>query len=209
MLDKYAEKVGFKLTKEIGFDMTKKVPLIDLYFMNLCFGINLRSIDKSSKCGCVFVAGDGAILSSGYNNPIRGADDNNIPQTRPEKYFFYEHSERNAIYNAARHGIKLMGSTVFVTGFICFDCLRGMIQVGVERIVYGPLQVKMGEIRENELYKHLLNEQSIVIERFKYDEGLYFLNPVAKYMVDIKKEQGIDDVSFHWDISQKKRIVSR
>ncbi len=207
MLEEYAEKMGFKFTVNNGFDEIKKVPLKDLYYMNLCFDINLRSVDKSSKCGCVFVADDGAILSSGYNNPVRGANDMNIPTTRPDKYFFMEHSERNAIYNAARHGVKLMNSTVFVTGFICFDCLRGMIQVGVRRICYGPLQVKMGEIRENELYKHLLGEQDITIDRFRYDEGLFFLNPIAKYMVDAKKEQGIDDVLFSWSGRKKEDFL--
>ena len=200
MLDKLAKEKGFKLTEENGFDDLGR-PCRDLYFMNLCFGVNLRSIDKSSKCGCMFVAEDGAMLTSGYNSPVRGSDDANIPDTRPDKYLFMEHSERNAIYNSAKHGIKLDGGTVYVTGFMCFDCLRGMIQVGTKRIVYGPLQVKMPEIRERDLYKHLLAEQSIIIERFEYDDGLYFLNPMAKFMVDIKKEQGIEDVNFQWNCS--------
>ena len=122
MLDKYAEKMGFDFSVNNGFDEIKKVPLRDLYYMNLCFDINLRSIDRSTKCGAIFVAGDGAMLSSGYNNPVRGADDMNVPTTRPDKYLFMEHSERNAIYNAAKHGTKLDGSTVYVTGYMCFDC---------------------------------------------------------------------------------------
>ena len=185
---------------EFGMDELGR-PCKDLYFMNLCFGVNLRSIDESSKCGSMFVANDGSMLTSGYNNPVRGSDDTNIPTSRPEKYLFMEHGERNAIYNSARHGIKLEGSTVFITGFPCFDCLRGIIQVGAERIVYGPLQVVMPETQEKDFYKILLYGQPIIIERFKYDGGLYFLNPIAKYMVNLKKAQGIEDVDFTWNTS--------
>lgn len=198
MLEKLAKEKGFELTEENGFDDLGR-PNIDLYYMNLCFGINLRSIDKSSKCGCIAARQDGAFLSSGYNNPLRGADDHNIPDKRPDKYSYMEHSERNAIYNAARHGIEINGCTFYVTGFPCIDCLRAMVQSGATKIVYGPLQTAMAETRMFDLYKDLLNRQSIIIERFKYDNGLYFLNPIAKCMIDLKKEAGISDITFQWN----------
>ena len=124
MLDKFAEKNNFKLTEENGFDELGR-PYFDLYYMNLCFGVNLRSIDKSSKCGCIATHQDGALLSSGYNNPIRGAEDKNTPDMRPSKYDHMEHSERNAIYNSARHGIELNNSIFYIlpdieTGFSSF-----------------------------------------------------------------------------------------
>ena len=199
MLDILAKEKGFVLSEENGFDDLGR-PCIDLYYMNLCFGVNLRSIDKSSKCGCIAAHKDGAFLSSGYNNPLRGSDDHNIPDVRPDKYAYMEHSERNAIYNAARHGIKIYGSTFYITGFPCIDCLRGMVQSGAKKIIYGPLQVKMPEIREDALYSGVLKKQTIVIKRFVYDEGLFFLNPIAKFMVDLKKEAGIPDVKFEWNV---------
>lgn len=199
MLDKYAEKMGFELTEENGFDKVKRVPCRDLYFMNLCFSINLRSIDKSTKCGCLISHDDGALLSSGYNSPIRGADDNNIPDKRPDKYDYMEHSERNAIYNAARHGIEIYNSIFYITGFPCIRCLRAMIQSGAKTIIYGPLQAaQLG----NDIfgrYSDILKKQVVVIKRFKYDEGLYFLNPIAKYMIDLKKEAGIPDITYQWN----------
>jgi len=170
----------------------------DLYFMNLCFGVNLRSIDTSSKCGCIAVAEDGAMLSAGYNGPFRGANDKEIPMTRPEKYYFMEHSERNAIYNAARHGIELMGCTFYVTGFPCIDCLRSMIHAGAKQIVYGPLQTKMKIPLE--VYEQLLKGQPIKIKRFEFDEDLFELNPSAKKAIDSMKERDIEDITFEWNV---------
>ena len=198
MFKEIAEKKGFILSKENGFDELQR-PCKDLYFMNLCFNISFRSIDRSSKCACVVVHKDGAILSSGYNNPIRGSNDKNIPHTRPVKYSYMEHGERNAIYNSARHGINISDSVFYITGFPCVECLRGMIQSGAIKIIYGPYVAKMCESDEFSLFEKILEKQPIIIERFKYDEGLFFLNPIAKIMVEKKKEQNIKDIDFEWN----------
>ena len=54
---------------------------------------------------------------------------------RPLKYKYVEHAERNAVYNAVRHGTPLEGSIAVVTMFPCCDCARALIQVGVSNIV--------------------------------------------------------------------------
>ena len=42
-------------------------------------------------------------------------DDNKIDrQKKPEKYFWFEHAERNAIYNAARIGVSTKGCTIYL-----------------------------------------------------------------------------------------------
>jgi dCMP deaminase len=54
-------------------------------------------------------------------------------QERPEKYFWFEHAERNAIYNAARIGVSLKNSTIYLTsGLPCMDCARGIVNSGVK-----------------------------------------------------------------------------
>ena len=106
----------------------------DNYYMNIAKLVSERSIDPNSQFGCVAVGSGGAILSTGYNGPPRGVDDSKIPLTRPEKYTYMEHAERNCIYNAARIGIPLEGCTFYVTGIPCIDCLRAMYQVGAKKI---------------------------------------------------------------------------
>lgn len=168
-------------------------PSKDLYFMNLCFEVAKRSIDSSTKCGCVFVDAAGGILSTGYNGPVRNAIDENVPLDNSDKYLFLEHSERNSIYNAARVGTPLNGSIVYVTGFPCIDCLRGIIQVGAVKIVYGPLQAKMCSSPEYlSVYPRMLTGVPITIRRFKFDKELFELQPgleeVCRERNDIKLE---------------------
>ena len=98
------------------------------------------SKDQSTKVGCVIVGEAGQILATGYNGLPRGVNDN-VPERheRPEKYFWFEHAERNAIYNAARSGLSLVGSTMYVPFFPCADCARGVIQSGIKTVVLGSL----------------------------------------------------------------------
>ena len=109
----------------------------DDYFLNMAYFVARKSKDPSSKCGTVIVSQDHAVLTTGYNGLPRGTVDD-LPERneRPEKYFWYEHGERNAIYNAARWGAALKGSTAYITGCPCMDCARALVQVGVKRVVW-------------------------------------------------------------------------
>jgi dCMP deaminase len=90
------------------------------------------SKDKSTKVGCVIVGSANQILAAGYNGFPRGIDDNvSARHERPVKYMWTEHAERNAIYNAARTGVSLLGSTMYVPWTPCADCARAIIQAGI------------------------------------------------------------------------------
>lgn len=187
---------------EAGYDELGRVRK-EVVFMEICFTLSKLSIDTSSKCGCLAVHDDGALLSGGYNNPIRGSDDKNIPlEVRPDKYYFMEHSERNAVYNASRHGIKLMGCTFYVTGFPCVDCLRAMLQAGGRRIMYGPNQTKMS--LPLDVYAKILKDQPhVIVERFKYDSELYKQQPRIEEEMKRKLAEGIEDINFEWNTERE------
>lgn len=171
-----------------GYDKLGR-PNKDVYFMNLCVAISKRSIDPNSKHGCVFVDQDGGILSTGYNGPVRKSVDRQVPLTAPDKYFFLEHSERNGIYQAARNGISLNNSIVYVTGFPCIDCLRGIIQIGAKKIIYGPLQsVMIAGPDYLARVDRILYCQKIKIERFAFDDVLFEMNPGLKEICDSRKQ---------------------
>jgi len=160
-------------------------PHKDLYFMNLCFEIARRSIDPDTKHGCVAVTKEGKTLSTGYNGPPSGCNDDVIPLNRPDKYFAMEHSERNCIYSAAANGTSLKDSIFYITGLPCIDCLRGIMQVKAQKIIYGPLNSNMiigKEIKKQ--YEILLNSHYLVIERFKFDKELLELNKGLKKIID-------------------------
>jgi len=107
----------------------------DKYFMDIADAVAKRSPDIHSRFGCIAVSKNHSILSTGYNGPPRLVDDTKIPLTRPDKYIYMEHAERNCIYNAAKVGVSLENCTFYVNGFACLECLRGMYQVGANRIV--------------------------------------------------------------------------
>jgi dCMP deaminase len=107
------------------------------YFRNIVHQVKLKSKDERTQIGAVIVGKDNEIVSTGYNSFPRGIiDDISERQERPEKYFWFEHAERNAIYNAARIGVSTKGTTMYLTcGIPCADCCRGIINAGITTIV--------------------------------------------------------------------------
>lgn len=106
------------------------------YFLNIAEQVKLKSKDQSTQIGAVIVGKDKEVLSTGYNSFPRGLDDSlQERQERPEKYFWMEHAERNAIYNAARIGVSLKNSTIYLTsGLPCMDCARGIVNSGIKTV---------------------------------------------------------------------------
>jgi dCMP deaminase len=142
----------------------------DEYFINIAEQVKLKSKDNNTKIGVVLVGKNNEIVSTGYNSFPRGINDNVIErQEKPEKYFWFEHAERNCIYNAARIGVSTLGTTMYMTcGISCADCARAIISAGVEKIVLrsgkGAMSPKWQESaeRSNQMFK----EAGIIVEFF-------------------------------------------
>lgn len=108
----------------------------DRRFLELAQLFGTWSKDRSARTGCVIVGPDRLLRASGYNGFARGIDDDlNERHERPAKYSWTEHAERNAIYNAARLGIAVVGCTAYVNWFPCADCARAIVQAGMSRLV--------------------------------------------------------------------------
>ncbi len=106
-----------------------------LRFKELAQHVAGWSKDKSTKVGAIIVDDDRNPLSIGYNGfPRKCRDD--IPERyeRPLKYKWTEHAERNAIYTAARNGVRTEGSTLYMFWFPCVDCARAIIQCGIATV---------------------------------------------------------------------------
>jgi len=108
--------------------------LWDDYFMTMVYLVAMRSKDSSTHIGAVIVDEFNIVRSMGYNSFVRGInDDVSERQQRPEKYFWFEHGERNAIYNA--RGQDLRGCRMYTNGMPCMDCSRGIVQVGIKEVI--------------------------------------------------------------------------
>lgn len=88
------------------------------------------SKDSSTKVGCFFLdPEDSTELTRGYNGMPRGIDETRPERfERPLKYDYFEHAERNAIFNLARRYLR--GSMVIMTTAPTVGCIRALLSVG-------------------------------------------------------------------------------
>lgn len=94
-----------------------------------------ESPDRSRKVGAVFVDDQNRILSIGFNTLPKGVPHEEAYLTRPGKYDWTEHAERNAIYDAAKRGISTENATVILPWFPCRECCRAIVQSGAKRLI--------------------------------------------------------------------------
>jgi dCMP deaminase len=111
-------------------------PNWDQYFLGMIKPISTKSKDPNTKIGCVIVGPDREIRTTGYNSFVRGLRDD-VPErlVRPEKYWWTEHAERNAIFNAARVGTPLKDCVIYVPSLPCVECARAIVSVGIRQVV--------------------------------------------------------------------------
>lgn len=94
------------------------------------------SKDRSRKVGAVIVDQDNVEVSNGWNGfPRKVDDDVEARHQRPAKYLWSEHSERNALYNAARKGRATEGCKIYQSLYPCAHCARGIIQSGIVEVI--------------------------------------------------------------------------
>lgn len=102
------------------------------YFLGLAKVVSQRSHDIHTQHGCVIVDSHNRILGVGYNGFPRNLDDSKLPTTRPEKYDWMVHAERNALSNCV---VRPDQATAYVTGQCCNDCIKALWQEGVTSVV--------------------------------------------------------------------------
>lgn len=106
----------------------------DELFMSMVYLIAMKSKDNHTHIGAVVVDKNHKIRSLGYNGFPRGINDNKSwRQEKPEKYFWFEHAETNALHN---RDLSLEGCVMYTNGIPCADCARAIIQSGLKEVVY-------------------------------------------------------------------------
>jgi len=112
-------------------------PKWDMRYLKLAYEVAQWSKDPSRKIGAVTVGAKGQVLSQGFNGFPRGLkDDFTRLHDRDVTKDEVIHAEMNAIYNATYNGTSLDGATLYVYGLpICSECAKGVIQVGIKRVV--------------------------------------------------------------------------
>lgn len=160
----------------------------DAYFAGLLVHVAVKSKDPHTQIGAVIVGPDREIRSTGYNSFPRGLNDSVQERLqRPEKYFWMEHAERNAIYNAARCGTQLKGCTLYVNSVPCIDCARGIVQAGIAELVVCDSSDAEHKSRWQESYKRteiLLEECGVHVRHIEVDMPLKTHPPTTEAVED-------------------------
>jgi dCMP deaminase len=116
------------------------------YFMQITELVSTRATCLRRKVGAVVVR-DRRILSTGYNGPPRNIvhcqdrggclrDELKIPSGQRMELSRAIHAEQNAIIQAAKVGISIQDSTLYVTTHPCFTCAKMLINAGIKKIIY-------------------------------------------------------------------------
>jgi dCMP deaminase len=129
------------------------------YYWNIAKETAQRTTCMSVKGGAVIVRDD-QIIATGYIGAPRGTKDCfergncirrqlGIPSGQRYEICRSVHAEQNAIINAARAGVSLLGGTLylyfikrqpdgsekFVNAYPCFMCKKSLINAGIKRFV--------------------------------------------------------------------------
>jgi dCMP deaminase len=141
------------------------------YFRGIAHQVKLKSKDRYTQIGAVVVGSDNQIVSTGYNSFPRGINDIiDARQERPEKYYWFEHAERNSLYNAALIGVSTKGCTMYLTcGIPCSDCARGIINSGIKKIVCERVGGAVGNLWDEHAKRsiEMFNEAGVRIEYYE------------------------------------------
>lgn len=112
-------------------------PSWDEYFMATAFLIATRSACQRLNVGCVIVSKGthkNRIIAAGYNGFLPGAP--HISRVDNDHEQSTIHAEQNAISDAARRGVSLLGSTSYITHFPCIICAKLLIAAGINEIKF-------------------------------------------------------------------------
>ncbi len=136
--------------------MTQERTSKDEYYLNIAKEVARRSTCFRRSLGAIIIRDD-QIISTGYVGAPRKTKDSfehgsclrdklNIPHGQRYELCRSVHAEQNAIINAARSGVSLLGGDMYIFGsayktkksinaFPCFICKKMIINAGLNRVI--------------------------------------------------------------------------
>jgi dCMP deaminase len=120
-------------------------PSWDDYFMKITKDVAVRSTCLKRKVGAIIVK-EFRVLSTGYNGAPKKVKhcsetgclrkELKVPSGQRHELCRGLHAEQNAIIQAALHGVKIEGGTIYSTYQPCIICVKMMINAGIKKLVY-------------------------------------------------------------------------
>lgn len=163
----------------------------DQYYMNIAHEVARKSKCYRRTMGAIIVKDD-QIISTGYVGAIRKGKDCfehgfclrtklGIPHGHRYELCRSVHSEQNAIINAARAGVSLLGGDIYLYGadavtgeaidvLPCFICKKIIINAGLKRMI---CSTKEGGLRIFEIqdWVHDWQIRDVIEDKEQYGQG--------------------------------------
>lgn len=126
--------------------MHKKIkrPSWDEYFMKAAFLVSERSTCLRRHVGAVLIK-DKQILATGYNGAPMGIthcdktgclrEKLKVPSGQRHEICRGLHAEQNVLLQAAKHGVSVRGSSIYITNAPCSICAKMIINAGITEVI--------------------------------------------------------------------------
>ena len=153
----------------------------DRIFLRQALGWAYASKDPNTQVGSVIVGPDRKVRATGFNGFPRGVAD--TPERlgdRETKNRLMVHAERNAICSAAKIGVSLKDTTLYLAatddsgmvwgGCPCTACAIEMIQAGIVSIVAFPRKITPSKWHADIAFSEtILTEAGVSYREVSYD----------------------------------------
>lgn len=123
----------------------KRRPVWDEYFMKTAYLVSERSTCLRRRVGAVLVK-DKHILATGYNGAPSGIEhcavvgclreELGVPSGERHEICRGLHAEQNVLLQAARYGVSVKESKLFITNAPCSICAKMIINAGIQEVVF-------------------------------------------------------------------------
>jgi dCMP deaminase len=160
----------------------------DQYYLGIAEEVARRSTCFRRSIGAIIIKND-QIISTGYVGAPRKTKDSlehgfclrdklNIPHGQRYELCRSVHAEQNAIINAARAGVSLLGGDMYIYGsvpgkpkpinaFPCFICKKMLVNAGLDRVICSTADGKMKIFRVKNWVKNW-QESDIIDDKQQY-----------------------------------------
>ncbi len=171
----------------------------DEYYLSIAKTVAVRGVCYRRFSGAIIVRAD-QIVATGYTGCPRKTldcfergsclrDQLNIPSGQRYELCRSVHAEQNAIINAARAGVSMLGGDMYICGldaqtqnpldsFPCFICKKMIINAGLKRVVCTTKDGGIQVFEVDDWVEDWKNEEKdIVDDKHQYGEKIELISP--------------------------------
>ncbi len=164
-------------------------PAKEEYYLDIARVVSHRSTCLKVRIGAIIVRED-QIIAAGYVGAPRKTQSSldhgfclrqrlGIPSGSQYELCRSVHAEQNAIINAARAGVSLLGGDIYIYGeeretekpvfaFPCFICKKMLINAGLDRVIVSATEAPLARVFAVDDWIAEWQQQDILADQFRY-----------------------------------------